>query len=70
MTREVVRVAYRVGRDVERTGLLKKLRKKRKYRKLEAGLRVLKGLALTDEAGYVDLRAASTTLEAKLVERD
>lgn len=70
MTREVVRVAYGVGRDVERTGLLKKLKKKRKYRKLEAGLRVLKGLALTDEAGYVDLRAASTTLEAKLVERD
>ena len=72
MTREVARVAYRVGRDVDRTGLLKKLKKKRKYRKLEAGLRVLVGLALTDEGApaFVDLRAASTALEAKLAERD
>ena len=70
MTREVVRVAYQVGRDVDRTGLLKKLKKKRKYRELATELRALRGLALTDQAGYVDLRAASTTLEAKLAERD
>ena len=67
MTREVVRVAYRVGRDVDRTGLLKKLKKKRKYRKLEAGLRALAGLALTDRAGYLELDRM--TREAKQIKQ-
>ena len=62
---------YRVGREVDRTGLLKKLKKelgKKKSRKLADGLRVLRGLALTDEGApaFIDLRAAST----KLAERD
>jgi len=69
MMREVERIVYRVGREVERTGLLEKLGKKRKYRKLEAGLRVLEGLALTvprEESGYFKLRQQRTALEAKL----
>jgi hypothetical protein len=61
MTREVARVAYRVGREVDRTDLLKLLKKlkKKKYRKLGADLRVLAGLALTDQAGYVKLKLST-----------
>jgi hypothetical protein len=65
-TREIARIAYQIGLDVGRTGLLKKLKKKRKYRKVEAGLRVLMGLALTDQAAIASLRSHRTTLEGKL----
>ena len=68
-TREVVRVAYRFGREADKVGLLEKLKKKRKYRKLERRLRVLVGLALTvprEEGGYSGLRRHRTALEAKL----
>jgi len=58
MMREVARVAYEAGREVALTGLLEKLGKKRKNRKLKARLRVLVGLALAAEAGFVELRMA------------
>lgn len=58
MMREVARVAYGAGREVALTGLLEKLGKKRKYRKLKGRLRVLVGLALAAEAGFVELRMA------------
>jgi hypothetical protein len=69
MMREVERIVYGAGRELERTGLLEKLKKKRKYRKLEAVLRVIEGLALTvprEEGGYFKLRQQRTALEAKL----
>jgi hypothetical protein len=65
-TREVARIAYGIGLEAKRTGLLKKLEKKPKYHKLAAALRVLMGLALTDQAAYLELRRHRMTLEAKL----
>jgi hypothetical protein len=70
MMREVERIVYVAGRELERTDLLKKLKKKRKYRKLEPVLRVIVGLALTvprEEGGYFfKLKQRRSALEAKL----
>jgi hypothetical protein len=62
--REIARVAYGVGLEAERSGLMGKLGKKRKYRKLKTRLRVLVGLALAAEAGFLELRMALPDDEA------
>ena len=59
MADEVLRLVYRFGRDADRTDLLEKLSKKRKYRKLVGPARAFVGLALTvsrEESGFIELR--------------
>jgi hypothetical protein len=45
MLREMARVAYGVAQEIEESGLIKELRKKRKYRKFVRKLAPLIGLA-------------------------
>ena len=45
--REVARRAYAIGEEVDRTDILRKLKKRRKYRRLYVKLRTMRGLALT-----------------------